>query len=89
MGKFKVGQELITERHVGISVFEMNGITIDDVVDYPKGEVVEILEDLGNGDYRIEFWTDINTKVNGKGVTYVFDEETIEKWLTEEKEEDI
>lgn len=81
MGKFTVGQQLIIEKNVGIAVFEMNGVEFDEVVNYPKGEVVEILEDKGNGEYKIEFWTDADTIINGEGITYLFDEEIIESWL--------
>lgn len=86
MSKYEVGQQLIIERHVAISVFTMNGVRYNEVIEYPKGEVIEVLEVLGDGDYKVEFWLDSDVLVNGEKVTYILDEDTIEDWLEEEEE---
>lgn len=83
---FNQGQELIIERDVAIAVHEMNGLEMDEVIEYPKGEVIEILKVLANKNYEIEFWTDAGLKINDEPVTYQFDEETIQEWLTPEEE---
>lgn len=87
MSKFEKGQKLITGKAVSISVHEMNGKVLEEVIEYPKGEVIEVLEVLGNGSYKIEFWTDDNTLFNGERITYEFDEETLASFLSEENED--
>lgn len=79
------GQKLITKREVVISVYEMNGEKINDIINYPAGEVIEILEELENNTYLLEFWMDADVMVNEQKVTYSFDEKTIQEWLTEEE----
>lgn len=82
MSNFKEGQELIIERDVAIAVHGMNGFEMDEIIEYPKGEVIEILQILEDKNYKIKFWTDEDFKVNDEPATYEFDEETIEEWLT-------
>ena len=87
MNKYSKNQTLITERPVAISVHEMNGKELNEVIEYPKGETVEILEVLANKNYKLEFWTDSNETFNDQPVTYEMDESTIDEWLKKEEEE--
>ena len=84
MGKYNVGELLVTKRHVGIYVEEHNGEIIDEVIDYPKGEVFEILEVIeedGDVSYRIDFGID-----NGQ-IDYTLLEWQIDGFLEEEADE--
>lgn len=88
---FQIGQTLVTGRNVGISVDNMNGVSFDEVVEYPKGEAFDILNVIKHDDgvsYKIEFWQDADVKVNEENVTYEFDEETIQSFLESEQDEE-
>lgn len=89
MKDFMVGKTYITERHVAISVHDMNGIEIDEVIDYPKGEVFEVLEIVendGEEEFVIEFWLDTDQKINGEKVTYNFGKEELSSFLNESED---
>lgn len=79
MSKYEIGQLLVTGRDVGISIEEF-----DAIVDYPKGEVFEILEVIESDDekpsYRMDFGIDNGEK------DYTFDEETIDSFLQNDDE---
>lgn len=81
MSKFKVGQQLITKKSVAISVFSMNGCELNEIIQYPNEEVVEILKVLNNNAYEIEFWCDRNILFNDLSIKYEFDEETLNDWV--------
>lgn len=75
--KFQAGQKHITEKPIAISVLDNEGN--DATVEYPKGEVFEILSasrnQNGEVSYEIEFWLDSGL------MTYSFDEEVIQSFL--------
>lgn len=82
MSKYKVGQLLVTGGDVGIHVEEYNGKRIDAVVEYPKGEVFEIMEvvekDGEDTEYRINFGIDV------WDIDYTFEEWQIDSFLERE-----
>lgn len=79
--KFEVGQQLITNKTVSISVFKMNNCELNEIIEYPYGEVLEIVKVLNDNTYKVEFWCDRNTLFNNKPIRYEFDEETIKEWI--------
>lgn len=77
INKYNVGESYELKRDVGIYLDNY-----DQVVDYPRGELFDILsvrEESGIIKYRIEFWMDEDQK-------YEFDEIAIDSFLEDDEE---
>ncbi|MDT0160446.1 hypothetical protein [Bacillus sp. AG4(2022)] len=81
MSNFKVGQQFFTNKSVAISVHEMNGCELNEIIEYPKGEVLEILKKLNDNNYEVDFWCDREILFNDHPIRYEFDEETLKEWV--------
>lgn len=77
--KYKVGQILVTERHVSIYVGEMNGRVIEQDVDYPIGTSFEIVEVILSK-HKIPSYS-INFLIDNSDIIYKFDEWEINSFI--------